>query len=288
MIVQWAPHSFGLRSLNLPLALWLWNRARRCNDRIELMVHEPFLAFDEGNRRQDAAALVQRAMIALLLDAASHVRVAIPAWETRLRPWCLRRRTQFEWTPVPSNVPECSDLREVLRVRGALVDPGQTVLGHFGTFRQRYRDAARSGDRGDPRKHGRPGASDRPRQRRVARDFVSENRGSARRLVASGELEPDQIAIALSACDVLLQPYPDGISTRRGTAMAAMSLGIPLVSNLGHLSESNWRGTPGAWITQTSAATELAAAVRELLEDRELRASISAQARALYQQHFSL
>ena len=48
MIVQWVPHAYGRHSMNVTFCLWLWRRARH-GDRIELMVHEPFLAFWEGN-----------------------------------------------------------------------------------------------------------------------------------------------------------------------------------------------------------------------------------------------
>ena len=288
VIVQWTPHSFGMRSLNLPLALWLWDRARRHHDQIELMVHEPFLAFGEGTWKQDAAAAVQRAMLVLLLNAASHVRVAIPAWETRLRPWCLTRRLAFEWVPVPSNIPECPDVREVLRVRAELVSPGQTIVGHFGTFRQDVAallipvfDELLRTTNAKVLLVGR--GSDA-----FASDFTSRNMDFARRIISVGELDPAEVAIALSACDVLLQPYPDGISTRRGTAMAAMALGIPLVSNLGHLSEPSWRYTKAARVTNSASAPELATAVCELLHNRELRTRLSAHARSAYEKQFSL
>ncbi len=288
IIVQWTPHSFGMRSLNLPLAYWLWRRAQRHLDQIELMVHEPFLAFGEGTWKQDAAAAVQRVMMALLLDAASQVRVAIPAWEARLRPWCLARRHAFEWAPVPSNIPEYPDLREVLRTRAAVGGPGQTVIGHFGTFRKDVADVLfpvldqllRTTD-ARVLLVGR--GSDE-----FADKFTSRDADFDPRISSFGELEAEEIAIVLSACDVLLQPYPDGISTRRGTAMAALALGIPMVSNLGHLSETFWRNTEAARITNSASAQELTAAVRAVMQDCEVRARLSANARSTYQAQFSL
>ena len=40
IIVQWTPHSFGLRSLNPFLPAWLWKRAHVDKDRVEIKVHE--------------------------------------------------------------------------------------------------------------------------------------------------------------------------------------------------------------------------------------------------------
>src|ERR1700687_4819120 len=65
ILVQWVPHGFGYRSMNLPFTLWLWHRARNRGDKIEIMVHEAFLAF-EGTWRQRAAALVHRLMTIII------------------------------------------------------------------------------------------------------------------------------------------------------------------------------------------------------------------------------
>ena len=69
MIVQWVPHAYGFRAMNLGFCLWLWSRASRGDD-IELMVHEPYLAFWGGSWRQTAAAIVHRLMTVVLLRSA--------------------------------------------------------------------------------------------------------------------------------------------------------------------------------------------------------------------------
>src|SRR5881397_3107343 len=45
LIIQWVPHGYGYRAMNLPLCLWLWHRAASCDDDIDVIVHEPFLPF---------------------------------------------------------------------------------------------------------------------------------------------------------------------------------------------------------------------------------------------------
>src|SRR5262249_40403033 len=83
LLVQWVPHGYGWRSMNVPFCLWLNQRARRRGDCLELMVHEPFLAFREGSALQDAVAAVHRIMTVLLLSAAPRVWLSIPEWESR-------------------------------------------------------------------------------------------------------------------------------------------------------------------------------------------------------------
>ena len=101
--MQWVPHGYGRRAMNLTFCFWLWKRAFR-GDRIELMVHEPFLAFWEGNWRQTAVAVVHRFMTLILLQAAGQVWVSIPAWERMWKPYALGRSIPFVWLPIPSSL----------------------------------------------------------------------------------------------------------------------------------------------------------------------------------------
>ena len=57
---------------------------------------------------------------------------------------------------------------------------------------------------------------------------------------ATGYLSPVLIAAHLTACDVLMQPYPDGITVRRTSAMAALARGRAVVTTTGHLTEPLW------------------------------------------------
>src|SRR5688572_4626035 len=47
LLVQWVPHGFGRRSMNLGFCLWVARRARR-GDRVHVVVHEPYLEFTRG------------------------------------------------------------------------------------------------------------------------------------------------------------------------------------------------------------------------------------------------
>ena len=60
LVVQWVPHGYGQRAMNLRFCLWLWQRSV-AGDSIELVVHEPFVTFS-GGLRQCVVAAVQRAM----------------------------------------------------------------------------------------------------------------------------------------------------------------------------------------------------------------------------------
>jgi hypothetical protein len=133
LLVQWVPHGFGYRSMNLPFCLWLWGRSKRLGDQVDVMVHEPFLQFLPGRWRQNAAASVHRLMTLVLLLAAREVCLSTPTWETMLRPFDLRRQRAYKWLPLPSNVPIANDPNGIAAIRRQYAGSG-LLLGHFGTF----------------------------------------------------------------------------------------------------------------------------------------------------------
>lgn len=287
ILVQWTPHSYGMRGLNLAVPIWLWKRAATSTDRVEAMVHEAFIAFGEGSWRRDAAAAVQRAMAAALLRAVRKVWITIPKWEERLRPWAFGKDIPFEWLPVPSNIPAAANVSEIVQLRKEYTAFRHPLIGHFGTFRQdvevllipallELREST-----GVFLFVGRGSQEARRRLITVEPEWTE-------RVFATGELDADGIAANLSACDVLLQPFPDGISTRRGSAMAALSLGVPVITNLGPLSEPFWNSSGAIAIAGSSSGVDLAEETLELIADHPRRTEMSSKGRDLYQERFHI
>jgi hypothetical protein len=99
---------------------------------VDLMVHEPFLAF-AGSWRQQAAAAVHRLMTVTILGAARHVWVSTPAWRSLLEPYARRRPLGFEWLPIPSPVEPVDDRAGAGALRARFTQSStRVVMGHFG------------------------------------------------------------------------------------------------------------------------------------------------------------
>ena len=110
------------------------------------------------------------------------------------------------------------------------------------------------------------------------------------RVIATGELPADDTAARLAACDVLVQPYPDGVSGRRTSATSALALGVPLVTNLGALSEGEWATADnGVSLAHSPSPDAIRAAVETVLAlspaDRAARADAG---RRWYAERFAL
>jgi glycosyltransferase involved in cell wall biosynthesis len=285
LLVQWVPHAFGWRSLNLPFCLWLAGRGRR--DRVEVMVHEPFVPF-AGSWRQRAAAGVHRAMTVLLLRAARAVWLSCGGWEAVLRPYALGRRLPFRWLPVPSNVPVRRDPDAVSALR-ARVAPDRLLLGHFGTYGGLVTELLRPALVTLLRRRadlgvlllGRGGG-------RFRDDLARELPDLAGRLHAAPDLPPAVLSHHLQACDLLLQPYPDGVSGRRTSLMAGLAHGKPVVTTEGPLTEKLWGESGAVRLVPAGKPDELAATTDRLLDDPAGRARLAAAGADLYRDRFDL
>lgn len=287
VLVQWVPQAFGHRSMNLAFCRWARRRAR-AGDQLDVMVHEAFLPFREGAWRHDVAAAVHRLMVWTLLARARHVWVSIPAWADALAPYRPSRST-IAWLPVPSNVPVTLDPQAVARLRAAVAEPGAGVVGHFSTYGGLVRaDMARL----VPLVAERNPAVSWLLAGRGSLEFrdevIARHPALAGRVHATGALDAPAVSTALQACDLVVQPFPDGVSSRRGSVMAALVHGRPVVTTEGRLSEPLWRETGAVRLAPARDAVALADAAVDLLADEGERERLGRAARTLYEARFDL
>jgi glycosyltransferase involved in cell wall biosynthesis len=281
ILIQYVPHAFGWKAMNLPFAAWVAVRAARIAP-VWVMFHEVWFPFRWRPASHAALWAATRVMARLLAGAASRVFVSIPAWGGLVRRACPRAR-RAEWLPVPCSVGTTAAADQVVAVRRGF-PPDAEVVGHFGTFGGLIADVLE------------PAARELlARRPRVHLLLIGRNSDAFRdrlgcpRVTATGELPPDHLPASLRACDTLLQPYSDGISSRRTSVMAGLANGVPVVSNLGFLSEPLWASTDGVRVASGPDPAELAAAVGELLDlPPAARAAIGERGAHLYQTTFDV
>lgn len=287
VLVQWVPHGFGFRSMNLMFCLWLWLRAFRHRDEIELMVHEPFLSFGEGSWRQDLVAVVHRLMTIVLLRATRRVWISIPAWESCWRPYKLGRAVKFTWLPVGSNIPIADSAKAAPEIRARYLTDGELLIGHFGSYdpnaAQLLSNAVphlmKNGMKSSLLLLGHGSA-------KMRSTLIDMQPSLANRIHATGTLEPGELSRHISACDVMVQPYIDGVSSRRTSTMVALAHGVPVVTTKGRLTESLWMQNDAVALAPVENVSELGQIATRLLTDASARQRSSLGARAFYSEHF--
>jgi glycosyltransferase involved in cell wall biosynthesis len=110
----------------------------------------------------------------------------------------------------------------------------------------------------------------------------------AGRVFSADNLDAPDMANHISVCDVLLQTYPDGITARRSSAIAALALGTPIVTAAGVRSEGIWHQSDVVFLSKDPSVSALIVAVEEALENEERRAVISVNAAEFYQRYFAV
>jgi glycosyltransferase involved in cell wall biosynthesis len=284
LLVQYVPHAFGAKALNVPFTLWLRWRGRGS---LWVMFHE--VAFPITRRqglRRNALGIVTRGMAALAAGAAERIFISIPAWEAWLRPY-VGEGVPITWLPVPSSIPVAADPRASALIRDRYGN-GRALVGHFGTYGELTRhllaDALRvllSTEECAVLLIGR-------RSHEAAEAMISSRPEWRDRVRGTGALAPESVSHHVAACDLMLQPYPDGVSTRRTSVMVALAHGRPTVTTDGALSEPFWRDSQAVVLAPAGDATRLAAAASGLLHDRTLAQRTAAAARSLYEARFDL
>jgi glycosyltransferase involved in cell wall biosynthesis len=224
-------------------------------------------------------------MARVLLDAATRAYVSTEAWRQYLTP---RNGATLDVLPIPSNVRPAS-ASDGDRHRRAIAPGGEPIVGHFGTY----------GDHVDRELHRViPAIAERCPTARFAfvgtgsAEFVSRiatrHRDIAARSWASGRLDAGEVSSVLRACAVLIQPYPDGITTRRTSAMAGLQHGVPTVSTSGALTESIWTQSCAVALAPCGDPAAFAKTVAMLLGDRVEAQALGRRGADTYERHFSL
>jgi glycosyltransferase involved in cell wall biosynthesis len=285
LLIQYVPHAFGWKGANLPFCRWVASRSR---DSIWLMFHEVAFPFDAGQSvLRNALAAANRVMARRVVESAERIFISIPAWRPMIES-LAGRPIDATWLPVPSGIAVAADAGGRSAAVRARVGGGRPIVGHFGTYPASIRTPLAAaatrllattdcqflliGPHGD----------------QMRDELIASHRHLDMRVISTGALPEAEVSAHIAACDVMVQPYPDGISARRTSAMAALAHGVPMVSTRGWLTEAVWETSGAAALVDVDDPISLATEAERLLQSAALRERIAADARRLYDARFDL
>lgn len=238
------------------------------------------------------AGRLRPAAVTFLARSAAGVIVTDPADEAELRQrGGIHRLTQIpigsNITPAPPPGYQRAAWRAALGVRS-----DELLLGYFG-----FLNASKGGDTlvsalailAERKARvkliligGRTGDSDAANaefdaqiQKRIARYNLAE------RVIRTGYIAPGEVSAHLLACDAVVLPYRDGASFRRGSLLAALVHGCPVISTEPAIALPELRDGENIRLVPPGSAPALVLAVTELFDAPQLRARLGRGARVL-------
>jgi glycosyltransferase involved in cell wall biosynthesis len=286
VLVQYVPHAFGMKAMNLPFVLWLY--ARRKMD-IAVMFHEVAFSIRRSQPlRHNLLGAANKVMAAVAAHAARRIFVSTVSWEEPLRA-LVPKNAQIVCLPMPSNIPVVKDPDGIAAVRRNFSTTTDPLVGHFGTF-----GGAIAGllDKILPRLLDEVPEANAiligRNSERYRTAIARERPWLARRIHASGSLPPCEVSMCISACDLLVQPYPDGITTRRTSAMVGLAHGRAIVTNGGRLTEPIWSERRAVALAPAADVSAAAALARDFLSNTLRRERLAKSGMRLYADSFDI
>jgi glycosyltransferase involved in cell wall biosynthesis len=129
---------------------------------------------------------------------------------------------------------------------------------------------------------GRTGSSDATNQAFLQEiEALIAEKGLAQRVHWSGFLEDRLLSAHFLACDIMVMPYRDGVSLRRGTLMAILAHGRPLVTAPPDGSAAPLIHGQNVWMAPVDDPARLGEAIQQVVGDESLRRRLSAGAEEL-------
>lgn len=278
VVLEYNPFLYGRWGF-APQLVTALTRARvsRRRPRIALMAHETYVSITDW--RSAVMGGIQRAQLRALHAISDVIFASIETWTQSLACWHPSRPTAH--LPVGSNLPDRRDARAATR-EGIEADDATIVVASFGTSHP-------SRLLGHTVRAANAVA-------RHCESVVMLNLGAGApllqgldaqiRLVQPGPLPAATTARLLAGADIFVAPFVDGVSTRRGSVMAALQHALPVVGTVGHLTDPSLRECNTMELIASGDVEGFAQAAAELALRPARRAVLAEAAAALYRREF--
>ena len=287
LVIQYVPHAFDRRGITLGVNMLPWLLRFATRVRVVLNFHELYIPFDYSPKH--CLGAVWQRLMAFVIAAGSHGLTAISSeWPTRLRRVGVWKSIQV--IPVGSNIPRAPVTEaEVKAIRTRLGANDATLLiGCFGSGGP-HRDVAllRAAVRRLKQEHpckviwiGR--GADRPGSGQPTRGFADDGD-----IVWTGTLPHPEVSRIMTACDLFVLPFTDGVSTKRGTVAATLLHGLPLLTTRGKRLDDVFLHRENLYLVPVGDTRGFVSGLLELARCAELRARLARFGRVLHDSRFA-
>ncbi len=281
LIVSYQPYSYARWGVAPHLVAGsMFAARRRRGPRLALFVHEMY-ASDPRSLRLRTFTWWHREQVRRLARSVDLVFASTEANAAELQR--IAPQAEILHAPIPSSIEPAGISREWAREQLKIGPADAFVVGLFGGGHESRAlgHAARAFER----------------LAQVTDDLVLINLGDRApeipvprgvRVIQPGGIAAAEVSLHLSACDLYLAPFSDGVSTRRTTLSAALVHGLPVVGTVGPNTDGLLVDHPEAIaLTAVSDVEAFASCAVALALDAQARCALGEAGKRLYDAYLS-
>lgn len=254
---------------------------------IWVMIHELHPKFKLKHIRK---WLKYKKSLKAFIKHADHVLVTNNLWSDRLAK-ITKSKQKLTFVPVSTTIPVTADPQNSFNLKKSFIErDDQIIIGSFGSFNDpkilfEYDQVMPKILRNNPDviwlSLGRESED-------FCKHFKKVHPEVADQIAYTGELNLEALSAHISACDILFQPYPDGVSTKRSSLMAGLAHGKPIVTSYGKNTGEIWNQEQILLMGDTKHPESMYILLDQLLQDKDLQLRLSQKSSQFYIEHFSL
>ena len=241
IFIQYVPFLYGRGGINFSFPLWVLFLRIFFKYRIEIYFHELYYPF-EMKMKSILMNVSHIIMLLVLGTSAHHILVTTKDFEKQMKR-ILFFKKYICWLPVGPNIEKykvdqkaCDEFR-----RKNNISSTDIVLGSFGTFHpsknyQLIFDILKKikTEEKVPVKFIMIGQNEAQLLEYLGAEDFKQLKGM---VITTGKLDDLEVNVAFAVMDLYLGYFVDGLSSRRGSIMAAMQAGLPIISTLSKTTE---------------------------------------------------
>ena len=276
IFLQWVPHGFGLKSINVFFVFWLLFFIVYKRHPLILMIHEPFLRF-KPDIKIIIASLIQRAILFSLIAFSSRLFLGNPTWGKFIRRINPANK-------IPASYLESLPIRKPKEGTKTIF-----TICHFSTYGRQIESELQKiivdlfskftdirillVGKGSEHFHEK---------------MSTRHPSFSGKMESTGPVDHSTISGLLSQSDIAIHPLQEGISFRNGTVAAYLAHGVPIVGTLGEATDKLFTESNLSILVPPGDVSQFVNAVGLLLENPAERIQMSTRGLEFYSRHLDI
>lgn len=271
--------------------LKIWASKKPKNTSFSLIIHKPLeSSYTFSSLKNLYSYLKEKHLLKDLLGSVNEVFITAPYLKEKIKKLLRKeKKLPIHWLPLQSNIKYIKDEERAQNIRKAFAPESQFLLGSFGSY------------------HDKPQVKELNKQiflllnKHPERFFLCLGRNSSdfvakfkkfypyleAQIEATGELDYPAVSAHIQACDIMIQPYPNGITAKNTSLLTSLSHEKAILTTKGPRTESFWLNKNCLSLYEENSELDFLEKFDSIIYDSSIKKSLEKKAGQTYKNFFS-